>query len=243
MYDKIDYRGYWLISEKMKTVLSETDPGAFGFAPCQLVDFERNPGPARWLCDVVRVLDALDEGASDAKVERNGSRKSYKILGSRRLVFRDELVGPAHIFRMEYMRMTIICDDFFRRACRNANLKVMHFGNAIDPRARTRQQWVENCRKHLLKLQTSQPVSRLIQRGIVSQRVRLADALLELGEHEQGTAELTEAIAIYDRVLQTEPDYPYRKTVREKLDKATSLLREREGSADHHLANGGSPRP
>ncbi len=237
MYDKTDYRGYWLISEKMKTVLSETDPKAFAFAPCELVDFEGNPGPVRWLCDVVRIVDALDEAASDAKVERDGLRKRYQIVGSRRLVFRDELVGPAHIFRMEYMRMTIICDDFFKLACKNANLKVMRFGNTLDPRARTREQWVENCRKHLLELQTSQPQSRLRQKVNVLQRVTLADALLELGQHEQGTAELTEAIAIYDGVLQSEPDYPYRKTVREKLDKATSLLCEQEGSAQpvHHV--------
>ena len=92
--------GYWLVSQEMKNVADEIDPTAFAFTKCEIVDLRGATGPIRWLCDVVRTIDALDEGASDVKVFHHENGKSYNMVGSKRLIFKKEVVGDAHIFRI-----------------------------------------------------------------------------------------------------------------------------------------------
>ena len=231
LHDKIDHSGYWLISERMKAVLTEIDPDAFAFAPCEIVDLRGAPGPVRWLCDVIRVVDALDEAASDARLTYYGERKAYNLMGTRRLVFDAALVGSAHVFRMEHMRPQIICDDIFRDACKSAGLKVLRFGNAIDPHARTPQKWVEHCRR-LAK--EASPSAHTTKKAAVFQGL-LATALVELGTRESDTAALTEAVSIYRQMLETEPGrLPLRleRTIAD-LRKVVLLLGKRaEGSAE-----------
>jgi hypothetical protein len=54
---------------------------------------------------VVRILDALEEDKSDATVEFDpqSHAKSYNILGKTNLVFSEQSVGSAHIFRMRHL--------------------------------------------------------------------------------------------------------------------------------------------
>jgi hypothetical protein len=58
------YSGYWLISDAMKSVLEATDKAAFAFLPGDMRSPDGKQCAVRWLCDVTRVVDALDEEKS-----------------------------------------------------------------------------------------------------------------------------------------------------------------------------------
>jgi hypothetical protein len=134
--------GFWLVSDKTKTVLEAVDPDAFSFVQCEI----RVPqggvweGPRHWLCEVARILDALDETRSrvkigirdDARYLDNG-KKFYQFSINDNLVFREDVVGDAHAFRMPYSRLTVICDQVLKDACKSAGLKGIWFRDASRP--------------------------------------------------------------------------------------------------------------
>jgi hypothetical protein len=123
------YRGFWLISDRAKSVLESVDPGAFAFVKCEVLLPDDLPDPHYWLCDVLPIIDALDETESDITVnyERDG-RKHYSMLGAQRLIFKGDRIGSAHIFRMAYFEPRVICDKAFRIACKTVGLKGFSFG-------------------------------------------------------------------------------------------------------------------
>jgi hypothetical protein len=127
-WDFEGYCGYWLISDRMKIVLERVDPEAFAFLKCRVELPDGSDGPVHWLCDVVRVLDALDEERSKIGigVADNGS-KAYNFLGVTRLIFKEDAVGPHHVFRMKYYGAARICDEEMRRACKSAGLTGLRF--------------------------------------------------------------------------------------------------------------------
>ncbi len=91
-------------------------------------------GQAYSLCDVVRVLDALDEERSRLKIairedERYSDfgKKYYSTLGGGDLVFRNEAIGEAHVFRMAYMEYAVISDQIMKNAFRAAGLRGILF--------------------------------------------------------------------------------------------------------------------
>jgi hypothetical protein len=130
--DLENYHGFWLISDRAKSVLESVDPAAFAFVNCEILLPDGLPGPLYWFCDVLPIIDALDEAASDVEVyyEPDG-RKVTSMLGARRVIFKSELVGSAHIFRMAYFRPQVICDEVFRIACKTAGLKGFSFVDRI----------------------------------------------------------------------------------------------------------------
>lgn len=129
------YSVYWFISDRMKAVLERVDPGAFAFLKCRVQLPNGMDGPTRWLCDVVRVLDALDEEKS-SKIgigTADNGRKVYLISWGVPLIFKDDVVGPHHIFRMMYFEPIVICDEEMRLACKTANLTGISFVEADKP--------------------------------------------------------------------------------------------------------------
>ncbi|WP_271617454.1 imm11 family protein [Bradyrhizobium sp. CCBAU 51745] len=122
----------WLISDRTKAVFESVDPNGFVFAPCTVrVPKGTWDRPPYWLCQVVRVLDALDEcrsrlniGVCDDPHMRNFGQKYYGFGGRTELVFREDLIGDAHIFRMAYYDSWAICDEELRNACKSAGLKI-----------------------------------------------------------------------------------------------------------------------
>jgi hypothetical protein len=136
--DLEQYANFWLVSDRTKTVFQAVDPAAFAYVECKVKLFDGDyDGPRYWLCNVTRILDALDEAQSRLKVGiREDSRyidfgkKYYDILGRHELVFRDEAIGDAHVFRMEYLRRTIACDEAMKDACKAVGLKGVKFDDA-----------------------------------------------------------------------------------------------------------------
>ncbi len=132
------FNAYSLASDRTKIVFQAIDPDAFVFVRCEVtVPQGKYDGPSYWLCDVVRVLDALDETRSRLTIERRGQpdysyagEKHYSIAGATELVFKQDAIGNAHVFRMAYGQRTVICDDVLRDACRAAGLTGIRFRDA-----------------------------------------------------------------------------------------------------------------
>jgi hypothetical protein len=125
------YCGHWLVSDGMKAVLEEIDRDAFGYISCEVVLPDGAPGPHRWLCNAVRVLDALDEQESELQIVDDMGQKRYLLNVPMRLVFREDVVGPAHVFRMAFRDVTVICDQTTKDACRQAGLKGIDFADVV----------------------------------------------------------------------------------------------------------------
>lgn len=122
---------YWFISDRMKTVLERVDPEAFVFLKCKVQLKDGADGPVRWLCDVVRVLDALDEGKSEVRINRSDDGTKYYQFGSGCvLIFKDDEVGSHHVFRMKFRESEVICGDDFKLACRESGLTGISFYRA-----------------------------------------------------------------------------------------------------------------
>ena len=132
------YGIFWLVSDQCKAVFEAVDPTGFAFAECTVkISKGVYEGPRYWLCDVTRVLDALDEdqsrlkiGIRDDKAYSDFGKKYYSMAGGAELVFREDAVGDVHIFRMEYNRMTRICDQVLKDACKAGGLKGVKFREA-----------------------------------------------------------------------------------------------------------------
>ncbi|WP_349811172.1 imm11 family protein [Xanthomonas dyei] len=105
---------YWLVSEPLKLILEAADPEGFAFALCDFRLEDGTPGAPHYLCEVVRIIDAIDEEASTVKVLAgypNG--KYYSLVGGAELAFRKDVVGAAHVFRTPHTA-DAFCDRFLR---------------------------------------------------------------------------------------------------------------------------------
>jgi hypothetical protein len=118
--------GYLVVSERLKQLFETVDPAGFEFVECDFTLADGSKGPQYYLGDVVRVLDAIDEEASpDLRIKyerdfRNGQDvKIYSFAGRIQLVFREDVVGDAHIFRTPYS-IQEICDETFKAACKES---------------------------------------------------------------------------------------------------------------------------
>ncbi|MBO9738884.1 DUF1629 domain-containing protein [Xanthomonas axonopodis pv. begoniae] len=112
------FKDYWLVSEPLKHVFQTVDPEGFSFAPCEFLLEDGSQAPPHYLCEVVRILDAIDETASRVKVLTgypNG--KYYSIAGGADLAFEKEVIGSAHVFRTPYTA-DAFCDHILRDALR-----------------------------------------------------------------------------------------------------------------------------
>ncbi len=134
-----EFHYFWLVSDRAKTVFQTVDHAGFEFTACDVrVSRGIYDGPRYWLCDVTRVLDALDEKQSrleigireDPKYNDFG-KKYYNLVGDAKLVFNEDAVGSAHIFRMAFCPMKVICDQALKDACKAADLIGIKFNNAL----------------------------------------------------------------------------------------------------------------
>ncbi|MFA1723073.1 DUF1629 domain-containing protein [Xanthomonas campestris] len=119
------FSGYWLVSERLKNVFESVDPQGFEFAECEFQLPDGSVGPTHYLCDVVRVLDALDEESSKLNIEISDEfalGKYYNLLGGASMAFKKEVVGDSHIFRLPYSAKLVICDKTFFDAIRSAGI-------------------------------------------------------------------------------------------------------------------------
>lgn len=118
------FSGYWLVSERLKDVMLEADPSAFEFIECDTRFADGTQAPRYYLCDVVRVLDALDEAGSTQGIEVDEefvNGKFYSLGGGARLTFRTDVLADAHVFMTPYSYF-VVCDRLFMDALHGAGV-------------------------------------------------------------------------------------------------------------------------
>lgn len=115
------FHAYWLISDRLKRLFEELDPEAFAFQACDVWFADDSPGPAHWLCDVVRVLDAFDQSTADELRKR-----PYLGLLGRALAFNEAAIGSALVFCVPN-QLYIFADQGLKDACRQAGIKGTKF--------------------------------------------------------------------------------------------------------------------
>ena len=134
------YRAAWLISDRTKAVFESVDPKGVEFAPCTVrVPKGLWDGPRYWLCKATRVLDAVDEsrsrliiGIRDDPRYRDFGKKVYGFFKGAKLIFREDLIGDAHMFRMAYYKSWTICDQKLKNACKSAGLRGLLFNDVLN---------------------------------------------------------------------------------------------------------------
>ncbi len=124
------FHDFWLVSHRMKGVLEAVDREGVAFLKCESRSLGRNAAPDYWLCDVIRVLDAIDEEKSRGEILDDGTEnRHYNGMGRLSLVFKEEVVGSAHIFRPRFWG-NIICDQVMKDACKAAGMRGIRFRDA-----------------------------------------------------------------------------------------------------------------
>jgi hypothetical protein len=127
-WDFEEYNGYWFISDRMKSLIETTDLEGFAFLQRDLRSRDGTDQPLRWLCDVVRVVDAVDEEKSTVGIgTASDGSKVYHITSRAKCIFKESVVGKFHIFRMRYRMSKVICDGEFMRVCKSAAIKGISF--------------------------------------------------------------------------------------------------------------------
>ena len=128
-----DIFGMWIVSEALKHVFESVDPEGFAFAACDFTLADGTSGPQYYFCNVLRTLDALDEGASKLKIEIGDfvNGKYYDRSGGANIVFKESMVGAAHVFRTPFAP-TVFCDRVLHDAVIVADVKGVRFADAAD---------------------------------------------------------------------------------------------------------------
>lgn len=132
--DVESYLGYWFISDAAKRVLDAVSPQDFCYLPVE-VDVDRGCEPRTcWLCDVVTMLDAVDETRSGGlRVTFNDQgRKLHNTLCAS-TAFDENIVGEHHVFRLLTDPNQIICTERFKSAYKAAKLSGQSFLPAYEP--------------------------------------------------------------------------------------------------------------
>ena len=136
--DLEELAGLWIVSEPLKQLFEQLDAEAFAFVACDFSLADGSPGPQYYLGNVLRTLDALDEAASRVriKLDRNyqtgQDEKLYSLVGGASLVFKQDVVGDAHIFRQDRMGAPPICDRAMFDALSAANFSGVRLRDVAD---------------------------------------------------------------------------------------------------------------
>ncbi|QQO17033.1 DUF1629 domain-containing protein [Bradyrhizobium diazoefficiens] len=120
---------FWLVSDRMKSVLEAVDRDGVAFLKCETRSLSGG-APVYWLCDIVRQLDVIDEEKSNVEILDDGTDfRRYSNVAISSFVFREEAIGSAHIFRPRFLETRIICDQSLKDACKAAGLRGLSFGD------------------------------------------------------------------------------------------------------------------
>jgi len=116
--------------------MEKGDAEGFAFAKCAFQLEDGSEGEPHYLCEVTRILDAIDEDASSVKIldgYQNG--KYYSLSGGGKLSFKATEVAGIHVFMDIHSGSRIYCDRVLRDAL------IEHgFGTVTNPRG----VWIED---------------------------------------------------------------------------------------------------
>jgi Protein of unknown function (DUF1629) len=133
--DVENYVSYWFISDAAKRFLDDFSPTDFVYLA---IDVQVDPGcePAIWwLCDIVNVLDAIDEEQSVGlrPIVGDTGRKVHNNVIWASTVFDESVVGKHNVFRPATSPDPIVCTGRFKDAFKKAGLTGQSFPPAFEP--------------------------------------------------------------------------------------------------------------
>jgi len=124
------FHDFWLVSDRMKAVLEALDREGVAFLKCETRSLNQKTAPDYWLCDVIRVIDAIDGEKTRGEILNEGTEsRRYDRMRRPSFVFKDEVVGSAHIFRPRFWG-DIVCDQAVKDACKSAGIRGIGFRDA-----------------------------------------------------------------------------------------------------------------
>jgi hypothetical protein len=132
--DVTNHGDYWFVSVAAKRFLDTFCPDDFTY---QELDINVDAGgePAQWwLCDVIHVLDAVDEQQSErlhTSFNDVGQKLHNMLHGS--TVFDRRIIGSHNVFRPKTNPSTIVCTTNFKNAFVEAGLKGQTFLPSFEP--------------------------------------------------------------------------------------------------------------
>lgn len=113
----------WLVSDRFKMVAETFDPGGLIFSEVELVFSDGTPSPKYWLCDVIRVLEVVDEEKSDfKKIYYDETDWTYSFAGGH-LVIDKKSAGSAKVFRVAHMDIICVCTSEFKVALEQQGIR------------------------------------------------------------------------------------------------------------------------
>ena len=136
--DLEELAGIWIVSEPLKQLFERMDAEAFAFVACDFSLADGSPGPQYYLGNVLRRLDALDEASSRVRIKLDRNYQTgedetlYSLVGGASLVFKQDVVGDAHIFRQDRMGAPPICDRAMFDALSAANFSGVRLRDVAD---------------------------------------------------------------------------------------------------------------
>lgn len=136
--DLEEFAGLWVVSEPLKRLFEQMDAEAFAFVACNFSLADGSPGPQYYLGNVLRRLDALDEASSRVRIKLDHNyqtgedEKLYSLVGGASLVFKQDVVGDARIFRQDHMGAPPICSRAMFDALSAANFSGVRLRDVAD---------------------------------------------------------------------------------------------------------------
>ena len=118
-------RGFYIVSDKCRDVMVSIDRMAFEFLECQCFDKKGKRLERRWLCDVVRVVNIVDEDRVQFRIVTGSHGERYYIVNAYDdIFFKEHLVDEgAHIFNMRKFCIETVVDETFQNAFKAHGLK------------------------------------------------------------------------------------------------------------------------
>jgi hypothetical protein len=96
------------------------DPAGIASVRCAARMADGVAPPVCWFCDVVQL-----------RIDERAERKVYSFSGGVSVVFREDVVGHAHILRLAFLQPEVVCDQVLKDACMAADLKGIVFKDAV----------------------------------------------------------------------------------------------------------------
>jgi hypothetical protein len=122
---------FWLVSAQAKQVLAGIAGSDFWFLPVDTIVEGDETRQTWFLCDVVTMLDAIDEPRSRVRVSVDDRGERIHLISPLDcLAFDETVVGTHRLFRLTTNFRAVICDDVVRSAVRSAKLKGLMFRDA-----------------------------------------------------------------------------------------------------------------
>ncbi|MEQ1811040.1 MAG: DUF1629 domain-containing protein [Terricaulis sp.] len=121
---------FWIVSAQARAVLMAYAADAIDCAQAQVLVRSKQGQdleiPNRWLCDVIRFEDVVDEANSHIESGAPAAIRSYSA-GSL-LAFKKDLPPDLHLFRIWKWPQIVVCSAALRSALEAANLTGVAFG-------------------------------------------------------------------------------------------------------------------